>query len=81
MATHDLNIVSRFCPRLILNNHGRVIAQGSTQGILGNEELLEAHSPEAPFHFFWGKNEWILILALLKASLFLKLMRSPTSGR
>jgi cobalt/nickel transport system ATP-binding protein len=49
IATHDLNLVHRLCSRVILLDQGRIIAQGSTQEILSNGELLEAHSLEVPF--------------------------------
>jgi cobalt/nickel transport system ATP-binding protein len=44
IATHDLDLVHRLCSRVILLDQGKIIAQGNTPEILGNEELLAAHS-------------------------------------
>jgi cobalt/nickel transport system ATP-binding protein len=41
IATHDLDLAHRLCPRVILLNHGRISADGPTEEILGNETLLE----------------------------------------
>jgi cobalt transport protein ATP-binding subunit len=48
IATHDLELVVELCPRVILLDEGRVIADGPTESILGDEELMLAHGLEKP---------------------------------
>jgi cobalt transport protein ATP-binding subunit len=43
IATHDLPLVEEMCDRVVLLDEGRVIAQGTTQELLGNRQLLAAH--------------------------------------
>lgn len=40
IATHDLPMVSEIADRVILLNHGRVVADGSPESILSNHPLL-----------------------------------------
>ncbi len=48
VASHDLEMILELCRRVILFDHGRVVAQGPTAEVLGNDELLRAHRLEAP---------------------------------
>jgi cobalt/nickel transport system ATP-binding protein len=48
IASHDLEMIVDLCPRVILLDHGRVIADGPSAAILGDETLLAAHRLEAP---------------------------------
>ncbi len=43
IATHDLNMVRSLTPRTILLNQGRLVADGPTDRILGDEKLLFAN--------------------------------------
>lgn len=43
IATHDLNLAQRLCPRMILLDGGRVVADGKTEQLLADEGLLAAH--------------------------------------
>jgi len=43
IAAHDLEIVKALCQHTLLLDEGRVIADGSTEGILSDIPLLEAH--------------------------------------
>ena len=43
IASHDLDFVMNTCERTILLDGGTVVADGRTEEILGNRELLEAH--------------------------------------
>lgn len=43
IATHDLEIAKALCQRVILLDEGKVIADGSTEGILSDTPLLKAH--------------------------------------
>ena len=48
IATHDLELVVELCPRSIVLDGGRVVADGPTVELLGNEELMLAHGLERP---------------------------------
>ncbi|HLN29395.1 MAG TPA: hypothetical protein VK395_16720, partial [Gemmataceae bacterium] len=48
IATHDLEMVLEICPRTILLDRGRVVADGPSRDILGNAELVEGHGLELP---------------------------------
>jgi cobalt/nickel transport system ATP-binding protein len=48
IATHDLDLVLDLCSRAIILKDGRVVADGPTQDLLQNEELLEAGGLEKP---------------------------------
>lgn len=48
IATHDLELVVEICPRVILLDDGRVMADGPAVEILGNEELMLRHGLEKP---------------------------------
>jgi cobalt/nickel transport system ATP-binding protein len=43
VATHDLELVRALCPRAIVVDQGRVIADGVTSDILADNALLAAH--------------------------------------
>jgi cobalt/nickel transport system ATP-binding protein len=48
IATHDLEMVVELCSRTILLDQGTIIADGPTQQLLGDEELMVAHGLEKP---------------------------------
>jgi energy-coupling factor transporter ATP-binding protein EcfA2 len=48
IATHDLEMVVDMCPRSIVLDAGRVVADGPTLELLNNEELMLAHGLERP---------------------------------
>jgi cobalt/nickel transport system ATP-binding protein len=48
IATHDLELVVELCSRTIVLDHGRIIADGETTDLLGNEELMLKHGLEMP---------------------------------
>ncbi len=45
-ATHDIRMVQELFTRTIIMDGGRVVADGPTEDILGNADLLEAHGLE-----------------------------------
>lgn len=49
IATHDLDLVLDTCARVILLDHGRIIADGAAPVLLHNQELLEKHNLEVPY--------------------------------
>jgi len=48
IATHDLELVVELCPRVILLDHGEIIADGPTRQLLNDEPLMLAHGLERP---------------------------------
>lgn len=48
IATHDLDMVWDLCERTIIIGEGKVIADGSTQKLLSDKELMEKSSLELP---------------------------------
>jgi len=48
IATHDLEMVVEVCPRVIVLDGGRVVADGPTFELLDDEALMLAHGLERP---------------------------------
>ena len=49
IASHDLDMILDTCDRVLLLSHGRIVADGDTETILRDKELLEANHMELPF--------------------------------
>ena len=49
IASHDLDMILDTCQRVILLNHGRIVADGEVETILRDQALLEANRMELPF--------------------------------
>jgi cobalt/nickel transport system ATP-binding protein len=49
IATHDLELILDTCRRVALLDQGRLIAAGTTDAILSDRSLLEAHGLETPY--------------------------------
>jgi len=43
VATHDMDIVSRLCSRVVVMDEGKIAADGPAEDILGDRSLLAAH--------------------------------------
>jgi cobalt/nickel transport system ATP-binding protein len=43
IASHDLDLVACLCDRVIILDEGKIVADGKTKDILGNEKLLGGH--------------------------------------
>jgi cobalt transport protein ATP-binding subunit len=48
VSTHDMRLVAEIFPRTVVMDNGLVVADGPTDGILGDDQLLEAHGLERP---------------------------------
>ncbi|MBM4062917.1 MAG: ABC transporter ATP-binding protein [Planctomycetes bacterium] len=48
IATHDLELVVALCPRVVVLDGGKVVADGPTVQVLDDEELMLAHGLERP---------------------------------
>ena len=55
IATHDLEMAVELCPRAIVLDHGRIVADGRTMELLADEPLMLAHGLEKP-HILWHKH-------------------------
>jgi cobalt/nickel transport system ATP-binding protein len=55
IATHDLELVLEICPRTILLDQGKVVADGPSHEILGNARLVESHGLEMPLSLALGR--------------------------
>ena len=51
MVTHDLPYALELCPRSVVLDEGRVVADGPTRDILADRELMRRHRLELPYGF------------------------------
>jgi cobalt/nickel transport system ATP-binding protein len=51
MVTHDLPYALELCPRSVILDTGRIVADGGTRELLADRELLAAHRLELPYGF------------------------------
>ncbi len=51
MVTHDLPYALELCPRSVVLSDGVLVADGTTQDLLSDDELMRAHRLELPFGF------------------------------
>ncbi len=51
MVTHDLPYALQLCPRSVVLDEGRVVADGATRELLADGDLLARHRLELPFGF------------------------------
>jgi cobalt/nickel transport system ATP-binding protein len=49
LVTHDLPYALELCPRSVIVNGGRVVADGATGELLADRELLEANRLALPY--------------------------------
>ena len=54
MVTHDLPYALELCPRALVMNGGRIVADGTTGDILGDDALMSSNRLELPFGFVPG---------------------------
>lgn len=52
IASHDLEFILEVCNKVILIDNGKVVAQGSCQEIMGNEDLMQSHALEKPHSLY-----------------------------
>jgi cobalt/nickel transport system ATP-binding protein len=48
VSTHDMLLVRELFPRLVIMDEGQIVADGPTERLLEDQELLEAHGLERP---------------------------------
>ncbi|MCS6866853.1 MAG: energy-coupling factor ABC transporter ATP-binding protein [Gemmataceae bacterium] len=49
IATHDLDLVLDLCPRVLILDAGRLVADGPAEQLLADGELMERHGLEVPY--------------------------------
>lgn len=49
IATHDLEMVLETCQRVLLLDHGKLIAAGSPEVLLADADLMQRHGLEVPY--------------------------------
>ena len=55
IASHDLDFILDTCERTVLMWQGNIVADGPTEQILSDKELLESHGLELPLRYYYGK--------------------------
>ncbi|GIJ52079.1 putative ABC transporter ATP-binding protein [Virgisporangium aliadipatigenens] len=55
MVTHDLPYALQLCPRAVVLDEGRVVADGPTAELLADADLLARHRLELPFGFAFSR--------------------------
>ena len=64
MATHDLNLASRFADKIIMLKEGRVLAIGKPDEVLTEENIMEVYGVRARvIKGFWGSGPLIVPLS------------------
>jgi energy-coupling factor transporter ATP-binding protein EcfA2 len=48
VSTHDMRLVKEVFPRVVIVDGGRIVADGASGALLGDDVLLEAHGLERP---------------------------------
>ena len=51
IVTHDLPFALATCPRAVILDAGRIVADGSTRNLLADADLLASHRLELPFGY------------------------------
>ncbi len=51
IVTHDLPFAFELCPRSMVMNGGTIVAEGPTETIMGDDELMRANRLELPYRF------------------------------
>jgi len=51
VSSHDMLMVYELFPRMIILDHGLVVADGDVKALMVDTQLLEAHGLESPFIF------------------------------
>lgn len=50
LIEHDMHVVMNLCPRIMVLDHGNLIAEGSADDVRGNAKVIEAYLGTKPVH-------------------------------
>jgi cobalt/nickel transport system ATP-binding protein len=56
VATHDMRLVWDLCPRTVVIDGGRIVADGATAELLPDRALMERHGLETPLEAVTGRH-------------------------
>jgi cobalt/nickel transport system ATP-binding protein len=56
IATHDLELVLDLCSRVLVLDGGKLLADGPTQKLLADPELMDRHGLEVPYRLRKGSD-------------------------
>jgi cobalt/nickel transport system ATP-binding protein len=48
VAGHDLEMLLEVCPRTLIIDEGKIVADGQTEKLFSNQELMQKHGLEVP---------------------------------
>lgn len=48
ISTHDMRLAAKLCPRVIVLDRGRIVADGPSQAVLYDRDLMKQHGLETP---------------------------------
>ena len=54
IASHDLDLILETCSRVIVLDHGRIVADGPARNILSDAGIMETHGLEVPWRLRGG---------------------------
>jgi energy-coupling factor transporter ATP-binding protein EcfA2 len=57
IATHDMDLAYELCGRILVMDHGRVVADGPRDAILGDSGLLRTHRLERPLSMLLKRSQ------------------------
>jgi len=66
VVTHDLNLASRFCGRVLLLDDGRPVALGAPEEVLSPQRLEPVYHVRLGFATVHGAKPWIVPLAAIR---------------
>jgi len=49
VSSHDLELIREVCDRVIILDQGHLVADGATEDLLSDRNLMEAHGLEVPY--------------------------------
>ncbi len=49
IASHDLDLIVESCSRVVVLDHGKIVADGATKTILADKAIMDAHGLEVPW--------------------------------
>lgn len=57
ISSHDLEFILEVCDRVLLIDHGKIIADGNPTAIMSDDNLMQAHGLEVPHSLQYHQNK------------------------